>query len=228
MNKTIGAVIVAIVVVAAGWYLLTRHVPAGTAGAQDTVATVNGTNITRAELTAEESQIAAQNGASATSTEAQAKFQSVALESLIGKTLLIQGAGKAGITASSTEVDAQLTAMKAKFSSADDYQKALVAQGLTEDGLRAEISQNLIITSYLGQQIDMSKITATDAEIKTAYDQIAAQQTGTSTPPLSAVHDQVSQMIIQQKQQAAINDYVAQLRSAADVQILIATSTPAV
>ena len=226
MNKTVNAIIVVIVVVAAGWYLLSMRTPAGM-GANDTIATVDGTAITRAELTAEESQLAAQNGASATSTAMQAQFQSVALDALIGKTLLMQGAQKVGITASSTEVDAQLAAMKANFSSPDDYQKALVAQGLTEDGLRTEISQNLVITSYLDQQLKLSATTATDAEIKAAYDQ-ATKGTGTSTPPLSTVRDQVSQMVIQQKQQSIVDAYVTQLRSAADVKILIATSTPAV
>jgi hypothetical protein len=90
------------------------------------------------------------------------------------------------------------------------------------------ISNNLVINAYLEQQLNLSTATATPAEIRTAYEQVVAQRTGTTTPPLSAVRDQVAQMVVQQKQQDSVNAYVAQLRSAANIQILIATSTPVV
>ncbi len=229
MSKTISSVIVVVVVVAAGWYLV-KHGTGGSSavlGANEPIATVNGTTITRAELTAEESQIAAGQGLSATSTTAQAQFQTDALNTLIGQTLLMQAAAQAGITASSTEVDAQLAATKAQFPTPADYEKALATQGLTEDDLRTKIGQNLVLNAYLEQQLKLSKLAATDAEVKAAYDRVAAQS-GTSTPPLSKVRPQVEQMVVQQKQQESVNAYVAQLRSAADVKILIATSTPAV
>ncbi len=217
-----------IVVVGAGWYLISGHAGNGAAGANDTVATVNGTAITRGQLTQAESQIASGQGLSATSTAAQAQFQSDALDMLIGQTLLGQAAAQAGITASSTEVDAQLAATKAQFSTPSAYEAALAAQGMTEDILREKISQNLVLNAYLEQKLNLSTATATPAEIKAAYDQVAAQQSGTSTPPLARVRDQVAQMVVQQKQQDSISAYVAQLRAAADVRILIATSTPAV
>ena len=226
-TKTIGAVVIIVVAVAAGWYVLSRHAANGALGANETVAMVNGTPITRGQLTALESQMAAQQGEAATSTLVQVQFQSAALNSLIGTALLKQAAQQATITASSTEVDAQLASAKGQFSSQSDYQKALAAQGMTESDLRAQISDTLVINTYLEQQLHLSTATATDAEIQTLYKQLAAQQTGTSTPPLSKVRDQVAQMVVQQKQQDSVNAYVAQLRAAANVQILIATSTPA-
>ena len=125
-------------------------------------------------------------------------------------------------------MDAQLTATKAQFSVPGDYDKALAARGMTENDLRLAISNNLVINAYLEQQLNLSTATATPAEIRTAYEQVVAQRTGTTTPPLSAVRDQVAQMVVQQKQQDSVNAYVAQLRSAANIQILIATSTPVV
>lgn len=231
MNKTIGAVVVVVVVVAAGWYILSGHTAnlnVAVTGVNDTVATVNGTPITRSQLTASESQIAAQQGLVATSTAVQARFQSNALDSLIGMTLLEQAAQKAGITASSAEVDARLASTKAQFSTQAEYEKALATQGMTEDELRTQISQNLVINSYLDQQLHLASTTATSAEIQSTYKQIASQQTGTTTPLLSQVRDQVTQMVVQQKQQISVNAYVAQLRSGANIQILIATSTPVI
>lgn len=222
-NKIISAVIVIVVVVVAGWYILSGH-----SGANATVAIVNGTPITHTQLTEAEAQFASQQGLSATSTAAQAQFESDALDSLIGQTLLEQAAAQAGITASSTEVDAQLQASKAQFSSESDFEQALAAQGTTEADLRTQISNNLVINTYLEQKFELSSTTATTAEIQAAYNQVASEQTGSSTPipPLAQVRDQVEQMVVQQKQQNIVDAYVAQLRAAANVQILIATSTP--
>ena len=220
MNKTMWAIIIVVIVAAAGWYFLSGHT-------NETVATVNGTPITRSQLTASESQIAMQQGLTSTSTAVQAQFQSDALNLLIGQALIEQAAQKAGITASSTEVATQLAATKAQFSAPSDYEKALAAREMTENDLRSAIADNLVINAYLEQQLDLSTATATPAEIQAAYKQVASQQTGTTTPPLSAVRDQVAQMVVQQKQQDSINAYVAQLRSTANIQILIATSTPA-
>ena len=229
MNKTVNSVVIVVVVVAAGWYILSGHGVGGSgaiAGANDTVAVVNGTLITRSQLTKMESQIAVQQGLSATSTAVQAQLQSNALNSLIGETLLSQAAEQAGITASSTEVDAQLATTKSQFSTSAAYEQALAAQGMTEADLRTQISKNLVVSTYLEQKLSLSTATATDAEVRTAYSQISAQQKG--TPPLNQVRTQVAQMVVQQKQQNSISAYVTQLRSAANVQILIATSTPAV
>jgi SurA N-terminal domain len=220
MNKTMWAVIIVVIVAAAGWYFLSGH-------ASGTVATVNGTPITRSQLTAAELQIAAQQGVTATSTAVQAQFQPDALNLLIGQTLIEQAAQKAGIMASSTVVDAQLAATKAQFSATSDYEKALAARGMTENDLRLAITNNIVINAYLEQQLNLATATATPAEIQAVYKQVAAQQAGTTIQPLSAVRDQVAQMIVQQKQQDSINAYVSQLRAAANVQILIATSTPA-
>lgn len=224
MNKNIRSVIVLAVVAAVGWYALSRHTAIGP---NEPVATVNGESITRGQLTAQESQFAAQQGLSATSTEAQAQFQSVALESLIGQTLLKQAAQKAGITASSTIVASQIASAKASFSTLDEYKNELAARGMTEDILRTNIGINLILNEYLERQLHLSAATSTDAEIKTLYDQVSAQQAGNPVPPLSQVRDQIAQMVVQQKQRERIDEYVAQLRKTADVKILIATSTPA-
>jgi hypothetical protein len=224
MNKTSRIIIALVILVAAGavgWYLIGSG--SGAASGK-TVALVNGTAITQAELASIERQFAVQQGLSATSTPLD-QFQSAALNTLIGTTLLKQEAAAAGITASSTEVEAQLTQAKARFSTTQAYQQALADQGLTEDTLRAQIADNLVIDAYLQQKLNLAEATATEAEIKQVYD--SQTKGATNVPPLSQVHDQIAQYITQQEQQQMVSQYVSQLRSSADVQILIATSTPA-
>ena len=221
--------IVLVVVVAGvgGWYFWSHPIstaaPAATTSGA-TVATVNGTPITQSQLAAAEAQAAVQYGPGATSTEAQAQIQSAALNSLIGRELVAQAAQRAGIAASATDVDTQLAAAKAQFQTPDEYQQALTAQGLTEDALRAQISEDLTLQAFLEQQLHLSAATTTEAEIQAAYNQVVAGQT--NAPTLASVRDQIAQALVQQKQQASVNAYIDQLRAAADVQILIATSTP--
>jgi hypothetical protein len=222
MIKALSSLVIIVVIVAAGWYLLSGK---GNISAA-TVATVNGTSITRDQLTSLESQMATQQGLVATSTAVQAQFQTVALDSLIGQALIEQEAKKAGVTASSTAVDTQLASIKAQFASDSAYQQALTDQKMTETDLRAQISKNVLLNTYLEQKLNLSAATTTDAEIQAAYKLVKSQQTGT-VPPLAQVRSQIVSMIVQQKQQDAITAYVAQLRSTADIKILIATSTPA-
>ncbi|MDB5194502.1 MAG: hypothetical protein JWN50_516 [Parcubacteria group bacterium] len=217
-NKTIISVVILIVLIAGGWYILSHRAatsgPAATANAP--VATVNGENIVQSDLTAAELQIS--QGVAATTTDAQATLKSQALDSLIAKTLLKQAAEKAGITASSTQIDASLSSIKSQFQTQDAYTQALASQGVTEDQLKAEISGNLVIQNYLDQTLGLSSVTASEAEIKAFYDQAAAGQTG--VPALATVHDQVKQAVIQQKQGNLIDAYVLKLRSTADIKIL--------
>lgn len=225
LTNTIRAIIVLAIVIAGGWYMLSRNTPTTEAAI---VATVNGASITRAELTAAETQIAMQQGVEATSTEALASFQASALDLLIGQTLLKQAAIQAGIAASSTATEMELASAKAQFESEDAYQQALATRGMTEDDFRSKISDGAIIKAYLDQQVNFSGLTATDAEIQTLYDQLKSREPGIATPPLSQVRDQVAQLVVQQKQQSAADALVVQLRSAAQIEILIASSTPAV
>lgn len=221
--------IVVIVLIAIGvgaWYYYGKD-NGGAAGVSNpgaTVATVNGTAITAGQLASAETSLEAQVGATASTTDEKVQLQSAALSSLIAQALLSQAASAAGVTASSTEIEAQLAQAKAQFSSDSDYQQALSQRGLTEATLRDQISQSLMIQAYLDKQLNLSAATATDAEIQTAYNQVASQNS--SVPPLDQVRDQVAQAVVQQKQQAAINQYVQQLQAQANVQILISTSTP--
>lgn len=228
MKKAIIVIIVLLIIGAGGWYLVSSgklnlnqltqpNSSANSATTTATVATVNGEPVSSTQLAAAVAQINAQNGTSTITTPAQVQTQ--ALDSIIAQMLLVQAVKKAGIVASSTQVEAQIQAAKTQLGSQAAYEQALAAQGMTEAGLRAQISSDLAIQAYLNQALNLSAVTATDAEIQAAYKQAAAQQTG--IPALSKVRDQVQKFVIQQKQQQMINAQVQKLRSEADIKILI-------
>ena len=228
MKKALIAIIVLLIIGAGGWYLVSSGTlnlnqfmqPGGSADSTDTattVATVNGENISSVQLAAAVAQINAQNGTSTITTPAQVQTQ--ALDSLIAQTLLTQAVKKAGIVASSTQVEAQIQAAKTQLGTQAAYEQALAAQGMTEESFRAQISADLAAQEYLNQTLNLQAVAATDAEIQSAYAQASAQQA--DVPPLSQVRDQVKQFVIQQKQQQLVNAQIQKLRSEGDVKILI-------
>jgi FKBP-type peptidyl-prolyl cis-trans isomerase (trigger factor) len=223
-KKSVISAIIVLVVVAIGWYAFTHKgsaPQAATENPSDVVATVNGEEITRAEILSLQNSVAAQQGVdvSTLTPEVKAQFQTQAVNSLVGQALLRQATAKAGITASSTEVEAQLASAKAQFSTPDEYTQALTAQGLTEATLREQISTNLAVQAYLDKELNFGSIKISDEEIKTAYDQIATTQS--NVPPLSEVKEQVRQLLLQQKEQPLIDAQIQKLRSEGDVKILI-------
>jgi len=230
MKQTLIGIVVLIVLAVGGWYAYSSGAfknPGTTASStpsgNETVATVNGTNITRDQLNNAEATLAAQAGVSTSSLDASttAQLQTQALDSLISQELLTQAAQQGGYTASSTVVDAQIAALKSQVGGDAQYQQALQSRGLTENQLRAQISQSLTIQNYLEATLHLSTVTASQTEIQTLYNQLKAQNTGTTTPPLSKVQDQVKQLVIGQKQQQQAAQLVQQLRAQSNVKILI-------
>lgn len=222
MNReTIGSVVAVILVGVGGWYAFTSGSlgkgggPAA-AGAAETVAVVNGEHIPRSMLDAAKAQLATPG---ATTTTAQAAIQKQALDSVIGRVLLLQAATQAGHTASTTAVDAQIEAAKAQLGGQAGFDTQLAEQGLTEEALRVQMSENIVIQAYLEQELHLSTLTATDAEVQAAYDQVSAGQQG--VPALSEVKEQIRQLVIGQEQQQLILGQVEKLRAAGIVQILI-------
>ena len=226
MKKALIAVIVLLIIGAGGWYLVSSGTldlskfmqPKATeSSTATTVATVNGENVSNAQLSVAVAQINAQNGTSTITTPAQ--VQSQALDSLIAQALLAQAVKKSGIVASSTQVEAQVQAAKTQLGSQAAYEQALAAQGITEETFRAQLSSDLAMQAYLNQTLNLLAVTATDAEIQTAYKQASEQQT--DVPPLSQVREQVQKFVIQQKQQQLVNTQIEKLRAEADIKILI-------
>jgi hypothetical protein len=236
MKQTIITLVVLVILAAGGWYLYSTgalkgigtpsNMATSTAPAIDVtqpVAMVNGQTITRGQLNTAEAQVASQAGVNVASLDASTtkQLETQALASLVNQALLAQAAAAGGFTASSTAVDAQIAQLKTQLGGDAAYQQALGKQGLTEDALRTQVAQGLAINAYLEATLHLSKVTATSAEITSAYNQIKAAQQGTTTPPLSQVKAQVEQLVIQQKQQQLAAQEVQKLRAAASIQTLI-------
>ena len=92
-----------------------------------------------------------------------------AVDQLISKTLVLQAARDAKITADPKAVAASIDEQRSQLGGADAFAKALAAAGLTEQELVQKETDRMIIQKYL--ETEMSKqATVTDADAKTFYD----------------------------------------------------------
>lgn len=234
MNKNIITLIIALVIVAVVAVLaFTGVITNPGAGDTDTmeqddsevVATVNGEDITRGELTtrftqAEQNIIAQGQGAQLEDEEVRSQLEAQVLDQLVAERLVAQQIAANNVTVTEAEVDAEVDGLITQLGGAAAFTTQLEQAGVTEDQVRADIATQLITQKYLLSVIDTDSVSVTDEEVQAAYDQIAANQA--DVPPLDdTVREQLRAQLVQQEQQALVNQHIASLRAEADVEVLI-------
>ncbi|OHA18559.1 MAG: hypothetical protein A2664_02890 [Candidatus Taylorbacteria bacterium RIFCSPHIGHO2_01_FULL_46_22b] len=209
-------VIILIIVVIAllGFYFMKQ--------ADGAVAIVNSEKITQGEYDLRYAQLAASivsQGRSATTTEMQTAIKQQVVDTLISETLILQAARKEGIKQNNEEIDALFSQNKTQFGDTAAFEKALKDQGFSQKTFKDALVRNNIVQQYLSKHVDLTSAKATDAEIRSFYDQAALESS--NVPPLSEVRTQVENQIIQQKQQLLISNYVNLLRASSTIETLI-------
>ena len=216
MKKILIIVLALAILVGGAWYIASMGDRDG-----DAVAVVNGEEIRRGELNRIESQIALQQGfeVSALSREERSQFRMMALDTIVSQTILRQAIERSGIVISEEAVDAQMQDIRMRFESEDEYNEALSFDGITEDELREEVTAELLAQAYLEQELDLSSIVITEAEIASAYEELAAWEE--NPPALAEVRGEIRNILVQQRQQELLGQLIEDLRAEADVVILI-------
>jgi FKBP-type peptidyl-prolyl cis-trans isomerase (trigger factor) len=189
--------------------------------AQSEVAVVNGESIAESQLAVASTQLAqaaAAQGADPADPEIQASIRSQALDLIIGTTLLTQTAEAEGVVVTQEEVDERLAAIEADAGGAEVLATRMTEFGITMESLEEDIRSELIISKLLDTVVSDEDIEVTEEEILSAYDGAAAP--GVELPPLEEVRAQIETQLQQAKGQALIEEYVQQLRTDADIEII--------
>lgn len=188
---------------------------------EEAAALVNGEIISQSDYQSMRTQVAAQQGmdVSALDEQTAAQLKEQTLDILISRTLLQQAAAEAGATASQEAVTGELDALKNQLGGQDAFQEALTAQNMSEEELRNQIQSDLTTQAYLDEAVDQATLSASEQEITAAYETAAAGNE--EIPPLEEVYEQVEQSIIRQKEQANVQQLIQELRSQAEIEILI-------
>jgi peptidyl-prolyl cis-trans isomerase SurA len=138
----------------------------------DVMATVNGKEITRAELEKYYKSNVGDTPQEPSAEQADIVRLNV-LRTLIDDEIVQQRAAKLNLAASDEDVNAKLTDMKAPYTQ-EEWEKQLKQRNLTMDDLRRDIRRSLTRTKLINKEID-SKINITDAEITNYYNSNKSQ-----------------------------------------------------
>jgi len=156
-----------LLVLLAGLCLLIAGCSSNTTVSDDIVASVNGKQITTADL--EKAYQGRINGAQQLPTpeEAQAlKFQ--LLTQMINDEILLQMASANGLTATDAEVETKFTDLKSQYTE-EKFQGMLKDQKMTADDIKAEMRKGLTVEKLITKEITQ-RITVSDAEIKDLFE----------------------------------------------------------
>jgi len=203
------------------------------------VATVNGEEITSQQLAQQAnvnqilqqvSQVDQQLAQILASSEAGSKvleeLQNAKLDSIIDNVLLKQAAEEADITLSQDEKDEIYQQQKSAIleqqqMNEEQFLSILEQQGYeNEDAYKEEFSNNpqIKINKLIEQEV-LSNIEISEEELKEAYEQNkdALEQSGQDSS-YEEIKPQLEQMLKQQKQSQAIQEYLEQLREEAEIE----------
>jgi hypothetical protein len=190
------------------------------------VATVNGVAITKATYdTAFANAIASYQaqGIQATSSSDLAKVRTQVLDSLISNELLAQAITASKMVVTPAEVEKEYQALVTQAGGAEGFKTTLTKNNLTEAQLRINIEKQLLTQKFLLANVDAKSITVTDAEIAKFYADYSASQKAsgatTAVPTLKTLSAQIKQQLTGDKEQVLINNFIATLRTKANVVI---------
>lgn len=180
------------------------------------IAIVNGEEISVSDFEALRQEIEGPHDSSHSHLTEETKNQIV--NYLVERTLLEQAIVREKITVSEEDVEAQVAKFRDRFEDNEEFEKALAAQGVTIEDFRAQIIEEYPVRKYLEQELNLSSIKSTDEEIIEYYETIA---TGEDIPSLEEVRNQIEDMIIRQKSQVMIDQFMKEMRESADIEVFI-------
>ncbi len=138
---------------------------------KDTVAVVNGVEISRADFDAEISRARQQFAGMGQpiSGERLSEIKKDVLKNLIGRELLYQTSQKHGIKVDEAAINNQLAMLKKRFPSEAEFNKVLSKNNLSEAAIRAQLERNMAIKEFIDKQF-VQKVTISDKESKAYYE----------------------------------------------------------
>ncbi|GHD05360.1 SurA N-terminal domain-containing protein [Zhihengliuella salsuginis] len=195
----------------------------------DVVATVNGEEIDKDEFSRvyeiQFQQAAMQSQMSGEAPDQEQLKKDVA-ESLVGTELLVQRAEEKGLAATDDQISKALgEAAKSNEMSEDEFLAALEKQGTDRKQVDVQLKQQVEVQAVVAEEV--GELTATEEELKTAYEEQKAMQEqmpaesgeAPEVPAFDEVKSQLEQQIVQQKESAATQELVEKLRADSDVEI---------
>lgn len=212
-NNILIAIVVLIIVAAGGYFMFGSGF-----GHSGPVAVVNGEEINQQDYNFIKDQIKEQSSIQGQELSGD-QLEEQALNQVISQTLILQKAEEEGFSATEEEVNNQYQSVITRAGGQDALDQVLSDLGLTEDYIKEDIRQQVIIEKYVQSQGEGESLEVTDQEVSDFYDQMSSQQE--NAPAFDQVESQIRSQLEQQKQGQLVSEIVSQLRENAEIEILL-------
>jgi peptidyl-prolyl cis-trans isomerase C len=136
----------------------------------EVVARVNGAEIRAIDLQRAKKVLIPEQPGMQLPPEKQKELDQQALAQLVSSELLYQAGQKLTVKDVDKKVDERIAQSKARFPSADDFDKAIKALDMSEGELREYTRRDLVIANFIDQQIT-PKIKVSEEESRKFYEQ---------------------------------------------------------
>lgn len=185
-----------------------------------TIATVNGTKITREELDAQLMQLSQNPNIPTPKPEEEEKykqFEEMVAQQLVNDALIYTKAKENGHSVSEEDVEKEYDVIKAKFPNEEEFAKQLELMKLSESILKDTIRKQRTIDQHYKELFKDKDLTASDVEARTLYD--THLQDKDNMPKFEEIKEQIKQELGQQKMHQHLATHIQELRKDADIQI---------
>lgn len=196
-------------------------------GVPDVVAEVNGTEINKevfeSAYMSQFQNMAMQAQMSGQEID-QDQLKVQVADSLVAQELLVQETENRNIEATEDELDETLTAIAAQngLESSEEFLAALEEQGLSEEEVMEQVASQVKVDKLVAEEA--GEITVSEEELQTFYDEITGQQEDAESgdmPAFEEIKPELEAQMVQQKENDAVLELVAELRENADVTVHI-------
>ncbi len=187
----------------------------------EVLALIDGEEITMADIQGDldqmESQYAAQ-GIDISQEEGMREmlvFQAV--QNHVNQRLLLDRARELGLEVDEAAIDEEYATITQQFQTDAEMETALGDAGLTEEGLRDDIRDSLLVQLLAEEE---GEITISDEEIQARYEQHQGQ-IGEDMPPLEDVRDDIERELINEQMGSVLEAMLTEIQNERNVEILV-------
>jgi hypothetical protein len=184
------------------------------------VAVVNGTKITQAELQENIDMMtksAEMQGIEVSDPAVATEIRSQALTNLVNNELLMGAARKAGMSTNEAAVKTAYDSLVTEVGGEEELKTRMESVGLTSETLMGNISDRLMVDEYIEAETEIENIIITDEEIETYLASVRTE--GVTLPPLAEIRPQVEATLIAEKQQSIVDALIERLRAEGTIEI---------
>ncbi len=155
-------------------------------------------------------------------SQGQKLSQELALQRLIEQALIRQQIGLfPGVDVSADEIEAQIEEMRKKAGGAAAWDKTLKEHGVALDPLRDRVRWQLEVMRFIDYRFRQF-VVVDSGEVEAYYKGRLLeelQQRGVSPPPLTEVDEKIREILVEEKLNVQVEEWLASLRASAMIEI---------